>query len=144
MKVLTLHRPWPWAIFHLPPELGAPKLIENRSWAPPEWLVGQYLGVHAGKFFDAGAEEWICKMLGLRQLPEQAQCIGLVGVVRVMGSYRSLAGVPIEQRRFFFGPIGWVLDSPLALKVPLPMPGKQGLWDLNEHTERAVREELRL
>lgn len=54
MKALTLWRPWPYAIFHLPPHVA--KRVENRSWKPPVTLIGHRIAIHAGKTWDeAGA-----------------------------------------------------------------------------------------
>ncbi len=50
---LTLHRPWPWAIIH------GSKRVENRSWAPPAWLIGQRLAIHAGKRWDADGADYV-------------------------------------------------------------------------------------
>jgi DNA polymerase-1 len=41
MWALTVWQPWAWAI-----AMGF-KLIENRSWPPPRWLIGRELAIHA-------------------------------------------------------------------------------------------------
>lgn len=43
MKALTLTCPWGPAIAHWD------KRVENRTWSPPESLIGQRLAIHAGK-----------------------------------------------------------------------------------------------
>lgn len=47
-----------------------------------------------------------------------------------------------DQRRWFFGPIGYVLADVVALERPVPRPGALGFWTLDEDTRRAVEEQL--
>ena len=49
MRGLTLHQPWAWAIAH------AGKNVENRTWAPPAYMIGERIAIHAGKRFDEEA-----------------------------------------------------------------------------------------
>jgi len=42
MKALTIWPEWIWAILHLG------KRVENRSWEPPQAVVGQRIALHAG------------------------------------------------------------------------------------------------
>jgi hypothetical protein len=43
LRALTLHQPWASLV-----AVGA-KTIETRSWAAPEWMIGERLLIHAGK-----------------------------------------------------------------------------------------------
>ncbi len=43
-----------------------------------------------------------------------------------------------DQRRWFFGPVGYVLRDVRALAVPVPCRGWQGFWTLPVDVERAV------
>ena len=43
---------------------------------------------------------------------------------------------PEEQRRWFFGPIGYVLRDVRALLTPVPCRGWQGFWRLTPKAER--------
>lgn len=47
-----------------------------------------------------------------------------------------------EQRRWFFGPIGYVLRDVRALATPVPCRGWQGLWTLDAETEAKVMVQL--
>ena len=40
MHALTLRHPWVWAVAHLG------KRIENRTWEPPEDLIGKHIAIH--------------------------------------------------------------------------------------------------
>ena len=44
MKAITIWPEWVWAIFFLD------KRVENRSWRPPDSLIGQRIALHAGKY----------------------------------------------------------------------------------------------
>lgn len=46
MKALTLHQPWATCIAH------HGKRVENRTWAPPQSIVGQRIAIHAGMKLD--------------------------------------------------------------------------------------------
>jgi hypothetical protein len=140
VKALTIYRPWPWAIVHLETN---PKRVENRSWAAPRWLIGQVIALHAGKRWDENGEAYIVDELDIvHSLPEVANQMGVVGTARVVGCWRNEREVPAEQRRWFFGPFGWVLDEVRALRTPIIIPGAQGLWGLPPTVEQRIREEL--
>ena len=47
MRALTLHEPWASLIAE------GVKNIETRSWAPPEYMLGRRIIIHAGKKVDA-------------------------------------------------------------------------------------------
>ena len=46
MKALSIKQPWLYCITDLD------KRIENRTWKPPGWVVGQRIALHASKGFD--------------------------------------------------------------------------------------------
>lgn len=54
----------------------------------------------------------------------------------------AVAPLALDQRRWFFGPIGYVLRDVIALPSPLPCRGWQGFWTLTPELERAVMEQL--
>ena len=43
MKAITLHEPWAWLVAE------GFKVMETRSWRPPDRLLGERFGVHAAK-----------------------------------------------------------------------------------------------
>lgn len=64
---------------------------------------------------------------------------------RIVDSYGVCGGPEIDlgdQRRWFFGPIGYVLRDVRALAEPVPCRGWQGFWRLDDETERRVHEQL--
>lgn len=65
--------------------------------------------------------------------------------VRQADAYDLYTGGPVDiadQRRWFFGPIGYVLRDVRALAKPVPCRGFQGFWRLDERTEAMVREQM--
>jgi hypothetical protein len=50
--------------------------------------------------------------------------------------------LPDDQRRWFFGPFGYVLRDVRALATPVPCRGWQGFWTLPDDIESAVNEQL--
>lgn len=120
MKAITLHRPWPFAIF----ALG--KDYENRSWPPPETLIGQRVAIHAGKAFDDDAADWLELMTGQDIPPEDEHPTGMIGTVLVTGVATQ------SSSRWFSGPFGWHIMDARPYDAPITIPGKQGLWDFDE------------
>jgi hypothetical protein len=43
MYAISLHQPWASFIAH------GLKGFETRSWAPPRWLIGKRIAIHAAK-----------------------------------------------------------------------------------------------
>ena len=145
LYALTLKRPWPFAIFGLPPATA--KRIENRTWKPPTFLIGQRLAIHAGK----GVEHEAFEIPALARStataltdPHGALAEGIVGTVRVRGwidvspnvqegqlwggELTEAEAVAALKHGWFGGPIGWVFEAPLALERPIPCRGQQGVW----------------
>ena len=61
MKALTLTPEWAWAVTALD------KRVENRTWRPPERMIGQRIAIHAGKARpDIGAVELMAGCSGWR------------------------------------------------------------------------------
>ena len=131
---LTLWQPWAHAMC----SLG--KRIENRPWAPPAWLLGQRLAIHAGATMDRASFERLRVLLpddlDLSSLPRKAvvATCRLVMVVTV-GTYDDL---PEDQRRWFVGPYGWLVDDLRVLSQPVPCRGFQKLWRMPEDVRAAV------
>lgn len=144
MRVLSLSRPWPYAFVTDELPVAARKLVENRSWMPPIGQIGQRIALHAAKSWDDDAIAFFLH-LGLRNFPGRKDLhpSGVVFAVatldRVVTEARTL---PPEQQRWFFGPCGWVLSDVVALAVPVPCRGAQGLRTLEPGVEVTVLAQL--
>ncbi len=147
LYALTLYKPWPYAIFHLPPERA--KRIENRTWKPPAWIVGKRIAIHAGKHVDRAAFDVppIADALARSSQRERDLALqgGIIGTAVVAGWVDVSPAVNVAADAFggrltaedaaiamlagwFSGPIGWALDEVSALTSPVECSGAQGLW----------------
>jgi hypothetical protein len=92
------------------------KGIETRSWAAPSNLIGERIGIHAGK-----AEP--TESFGLRELP-----LGVIlGTARLIGCERVETLVADPYGDFTPGRWGWVLGDVEIFETPVPFRGGQGL-----------------
>lgn len=155
---LTLWPEWAWAIAH------RGKDIENRTWRPPEYLIGKWLAIHAGKHI-GGRPGDTALLEGLQDLLEMGEEAGaeipvfsdlipqiatsaVVAVVKVRGSIHG------DAKGWYAGPetcnahgsvvpnYGWQLDNVLVLPQPVPCKGAQGLWLPPPDVLAGVREQL--
>ena len=59
MKALSIKQPWLWAITDLD------KRIENRTWKPPQNIIGQRIALHASKKDDPHGEQKLYDIAGI-------------------------------------------------------------------------------
>lgn len=121
MLALTLHKPWPWAVMHLPPAIA--KDIENRDWPLPVGLIGERIALHAGKTFDHMGAAWIEKTFGVTVPPEQQHPYGVVGTVKLTGC------VTQSPSRWFVGKYGFALADRVVFDKPIAIGGGQKFWN---------------
>jgi len=134
IPALTLHRPWPHCIAHLP--ASAAKRVENRGWNT------RYRGdllLHAGRRWDAPGLRLACRAVhaaggpaGLIPAAEQDHPTGVVAIVRLADVCTESAhtgtvvcgcgpwAVPGQHH--------WRLDQVRVLPSPVECRGAQGLW----------------
>lgn len=139
MKALSLWRPWPWAFF------GADKRVENRSWAPPQSVIGTWVAMHAAMKYDNDAGWRMArgdfgKAAQEVPRPDMHQA-GIVGMFYVAGWCR-LKDITVNLTPWCFGPICWDITRVVEFPNALPCKGMQGLWTVPPLTEREVREEF--
>jgi hypothetical protein len=155
LYALTLHQPWACWIS------AGIKTLENRDWAPPPWMIGKPLAIHAGKTFDAEGEAWIRERFPHLVWPtsEYRRTSAIVAVVQVTAviqprhsqSLVVAPGVtPYDQlvrdgkansadHQWWAGEHGWVLREAVRLPHPVPCGGKQKLWRVPEDVLPHVR-----
>lgn len=155
MRALTLIRPWCWAIVH------AGKDIENRSWPPPEKVIGSVIAIHSGlKFSDeaVGAIDGIAAPtyeVGQFAPTHERLWPGgrIVGTARIVGWAKdrgnpTWVGVDPDvafaaiHSPWYGGPFGWILRDAKALAEPVPCRGGQGLWTVPAEVEARVRAQM--
>src|SRR5690606_7935017 len=129
MRALTLWQPWAWAM-----SIGL-KRIENRTWRPPAWLIGQRFCLAAGKKWDRASHEALEAGLDPDDPdvpPRDELAAGaIVAVCRldaiVTSADEASAVAGPDQARWFFGPVGWVIGRDVVtLPDPVPCRGFQG------------------
>lgn len=134
---LTLIQPWATVVVH------HGKRIENRPWKPPAWALGKRLAIHAGKKYDndVAADLWTSHRISVPT--KSAIALGaIIGTARLYGFIDGDEGsrlVALDQRRWFFGPFGWLLEDVRPLATPIPCAGALGLWRLPEAVEAQLR-----
>lgn len=143
MKALTLIQPWGGLI------ATGVKLVENRTWPPPTSMIGQRFAIHAGAKLDRETIEdllddglvdhdsWRTKSAILAV----ATLTGYVVDGAVNPKY-SIDRLAPEQRRWFNGPIGFVLADVRRLERPVACKGALQFWTLATEIEAAVLEQL--
>ena len=129
MRAITIWQPWAWAIAH------AGKDIENRTWKPPQSIVGRRIAIHAGKRIDTDVIEdmqlggYYDESLVCEDCPCASDMVTGAFVATAV-----LAGtVDQGESPWFRGPIGWLLRDVKALPQPVPCRGAQGLWTVPDH-----------
>ena len=130
MRALTILQPWALCI------LDFGKMVENRSWRPPDSLLGQRFAIHAGKVPDLPAYEGLLKEgypLPLLSAMPFGAVVGVATLDRV---------VTALDDPWFCGPVGWRLRDVRGLPTPVPCRGAQGLWTLPPEVEAAVLKQV--
>jgi ASCH domain-containing protein len=127
VKALTIHQPWAGLI------MAGIKGVENRKWRP-NMAPGTRFAIHAGR--DADVEEWVIEESQKRLTPQTAAfCLEngvILGTVLFMGIVTKAEELPPDQRKWFVGPVGWLLSEPHEWNLPPKIKGQLGLWDVPE------------
>jgi len=107
LPCLSIQQPWAWAI------INAGKDIENRNWKTK--FRGVFL-IHAGKVTDAFGMSHLFD-IGIKVDHDKLHTGGIVGIAEITDC------VSESSSKWFFGPIGWKLQS--AIELPFhPCKGK--------------------
>jgi hypothetical protein len=132
IRGLTLWQPHAWCVAR------AGKDVENREWALPPWMRGQYVAIHAGKTFDQEAAE-VLREHGIpvpeqRAMPQSA----IVAVARAVDDSTQPTG-----SFWWSGPHGHLLAEAVAIE-PVPCSGAKGYWKLPPDVLAEVRRRWRV
>lgn len=157
MKALSLYQPWASLI-----AVGA-KRYETRPWRTPYRGPLLICAAKKGVGSDYIAESVARSAAGQRALggidPRKLPLGCAVCLVDLVACYptedleegdsrlwggmeRLLASDELYFGDFSGGRFAWRLDNVRALATPIPVKGKQGLWDVDEEIARAVLEQL--
>jgi len=160
MKAISLHQPWASLIM-----CGA-KRVETRSWRPPESLIGERIAIHAAKRIDdCVLDDPFSRYIAdpVRDAPQGV----LLGSVLLEGvwliEHRAEAKmVAHEYHRlnedgtpefdyeavahelafgdFTVGRWAWGLADVRRLNEPMPLRGRQRIFDISTAVETAMSE----
>ncbi len=129
IRALTLWRPWASAV------VQAGKDVENRTWKPPDSVIGTRIALHAGKRLDPHAMEVIRRVCGHDRVTAAEPGV-IVCTVLVTGWTLAAASLWHAPGRY-----GWCIRDPIAPEPTVPDPprirGRQGLWTMDEGDARA-------
>lgn len=136
-----MHPEWAWAIAH------AGKWVENRTWFPPDALIGERIAIHAGariRDLPRAIETARATGLQVRRLPES-----VVETVRGRGAeievegrrtavwtsaivatavLHSVVGHELDTPWQVPGHLAWILTEVRVLDRAVPATGRLGLW----------------
>lgn len=143
MKALSIKQPWLYAITDLD------KRIENRTWKPPDWLLGKRIALHASKQYDNAGRMTIKEICGGTIVPAKDDLLlgYIVATVRVIGwvnrrGFGTGLGLSLPSTlvndKWFFGPTGWIFDDVQKLAEPIPCQGALRLWNVPQEITTAI------
>lgn len=159
MKALTLTAAWAWAVAH------AGKDVENRKTRCPS-ILGKRIAIHAGAMPATVAEfkrrgddhraiwQLVGRMAGQGLMgPDYGAVVAVATVIGwVDGRDNTLthstqhAGEAVfhagSGSRWFQGPFGWLLHDVHTLAEPIPVRGRQGLWDVHPEIEAEIMRQM--
>jgi hypothetical protein len=154
MRALTLWPEWAWAVAYLG------KDVENRGWAPPSYIRGQRIAIHAGKHvggrsgpaaYRDGAALVIETALRAGLDPyapdsfvtrlHRELCATTSAVVAVARVEAEVAG-SAPSAWAATGQYHWRLCDVTTLRRPVPCRGAQGLWVVPREVEDAIAAQI--
>lgn len=136
MKALSIKQPWLYCI------TDSNKRIENRSWKPPEYILGERIALHASKRKDSLIRISIASNLAGIDLSMHIddRILGaIIATARIDGwfninDYKCIYdNIDIQKWRnnkWFVGPIGWILNDIKKLDDTIPHRGALNLWNV--------------
>lgn len=139
MKVISIWNPYSTLIVH------GYKTCETRGWPAPARLVGERLGIASTKVITPHQrahwnDETFRGFYDALDLPDPANLprgflLGTVVIDSVdLITEDLLANTSDEEKSYGWWDVGnfaWRLRDPQMLKHPVPVRGRQGLWDWN-------------
>lgn len=133
MRGLTIKQPWAWLL------ASGFKDVENRVWAPPQWIRGEWIALHAaGRSveLDAADRRYIAARLklagglALQTFDAAPKALGAVLAVALVSHTVLAPGGRWGARWHRRGMWGWQFDRVVPLLHPVACPGGQRLWNL--------------
>ena len=106
---------------------------ETRSWRPPQALIGQRIGIHAGRRM---VDQWALDQATVDALVErfggdyeQTLPRGAIVATAVLSGCGETTGKALDPHGdYSAGRWWWKLDDVYQLYTPIPVAGRQGIW----------------
>lgn len=134
MKALSIKQPWLYCITDLD------KRVENRTWKPPDWIIGKRIALHASKKMDdSGGKSAASALAGLDLSTVVDMPMGAIVATAVVRGWVDIDGnsshpdmLQYEDDEWFFGFYGWILDDIRKVSPgPASCRGALGLWNVS-------------
>ncbi len=121
-RAITLHPCWAWAVAH------ATKRIENRSW-PTKYRGRIYIHAGCGGVKRDDRESLTRRLVGAGlEYPDESEFMR--GALVATATLADCVQLPASRLGPWGCPDSWhfLLEDVVALRDPIPMNGKLGIW----------------
>lgn len=130
MKALTLLNPWASLIAY------RSKRVENRTWKPPQTIIGQRIAIHAGKGNDPNVDEWLAQVFpDMQPLQPNERIASAIVCTAIVDSVIEHTTTDPWQA---IGAYGWKLRD-VETFTPIPCKGALGLWTVPHEIEMQIQ-----
>lgn len=146
---LTLTQPWAGLV------ASGIKLVENRPRnMAPRSLFGKQFAIHASREYKQSelarisviAPELMTDTRFNWRWKDLSRIHSAIIAVATLSTYvtahEDADVLPVGQRRWFFGPIGYVLADVRALPTPIPRRGALGFWKTTPKEQQLIAAQL--
>jgi hypothetical protein len=146
VKAISISQPYASLI------LAGHKRFETRSWAPSPLLIGERIAIASTKSMQVEREDLapdsafrlVCERLGMPPILElpRGVMLGTVRIVEVLVMTQDMIqSMPVIERTlgwWWEGMIAWRLEDPEPFPEPLPVRGRQGIYDWTPEPQEAA------
>jgi lambda repressor-like predicted transcriptional regulator len=154
MYAISIRQPWAYAILNLG------KNVENRTWLPPQRVIGKRIAIHVSKTLPKRYLDESLKELTQDERQEKkildaiSDTLGkIVAVATLSGAFivqadgtiptsRGIVSLNHTGSRYASGPACWCLDNVVALKTPIKAVGHLGLFTLTHSEEEILLQQV--
>lgn len=153
MKALSIKQPWLYCITDLD------KRIENRTWKPPAWIIGERIALHSSKTMDDLMGKRAASQLAGFKLSTvvDAMHLGAIVATAVVSGFiwrtpdgdgvtdgeKFFSNIEFESlypgSKWFVGPYGWLLNDVRKTPGPIYCRGALGLWNVTSTQQEQMK-----
>jgi hypothetical protein len=136
---LTVWQPWNWCF-------TLTKRVENRTWEPPAYMIGNYVALHMGKTYDQEGADWLRKVIGYPVPPPSDLDPHFFAIAKLVGvrtgEPEPLGATPEENlgRDFWYrGPYGFQFRNFVFIE-PVFCRGNRKFWVIPNDKKAELRQ----